>query len=102
MSHRAHHDPVERLNDHHADDLLVIAQALGGHPDAVSARAERVDPNGIDLVLETPRGRATTRVPFAEPVDRADDMGAVRVAFVRLARRARGAFAAGADEPSGS
>lgn len=100
MSHRQHHDPIQRLNEHHADDLLVIARALGGHADALSALAERVDRDGIDLAVETPRGPATVRVRFTEPVDAADDLGAVRVAFVRLARRARALSAASTKEPN--
>jgi hypothetical protein len=100
MSH-GRHDPVQRLNDHHADDLLVLARAFGGHPDAISARAERVDREGADLVLDTPRGPATTRVAFTEPV--ADDSRrGLRAAFADLARRARAALAADSNESSAS
>lgn len=83
---RPAHDPRERLNEHHADELLAIARAFGGHPDATSARAERVDRDGIDLTIQTPSGRATARVPFAEP-------SGIRMAFRTLARAARTALA---------
>lgn len=95
-------DPVERLNDHHADDLLIIARTLGGHPDALSARAQRVDHSGIDLIVDSPRGQAATRVAFSEPLAATDDMGKVRVAFVRLARRARTIAEADPEESSDS
>jgi heme iron utilization protein len=87
-----HHDPVHRLNDHHADDLLATARAFGGHPDAISARAKRIDRAGIALVVDTPRGRHQTRVDFTEPVADAKP-GALRRAFRELAGRAQAALA---------
>jgi len=61
------HDPVERLNEHHADDLLAVARTLGGDPDATSARAEHIGPTGVDLVVDGPHGRWRTHVDFVEP-----------------------------------
>jgi len=84
MSHGPH-DPVQRLNDHHADDLLAIARAFGGVPDTTSARAEHVEPAGIDLLVGTPRGPATAHVDFAVPVD----PDRLRMAFRALAEKAR-------------
>jgi hypothetical protein len=81
MSHRPAHDPGERLNEHHPDDLLAIVRAFGGHPDATSARAERIDREGIDLTIRTPQGPATARVAFVEP-------SGIRMAFRTLARAA--------------
>lgn len=34
MGHGRHHDPVQHLNDDHAGDLVAMARALGGHPEA--------------------------------------------------------------------
>lgn len=59
------HDPVPRLNAHHLDDLLLIAKAFGGHPDAVGARATAIGDDGIDLLVDTPGGRTTVHVDFA-------------------------------------
>jgi putative heme iron utilization protein len=77
---------VSHLNDDHAAALLAIAQALGGYPDASAARCSGADRYGVDLVVDTPRGRASTRVGFAEPCVAADGL---RAATVELARRAR-------------
>lgn len=96
MSHRRPaHDPRERLNARHGDELVAVARAFGGHPDATSARAERVDRDGIDLTIQTPHGPATARVSFAEP-DAAEPAG-IRMAFRTLARRARTALAVDVD-----
>jgi putative heme iron utilization protein len=99
MRHQTEHDPVARLNDHHADDVLATARAFGGHPDAVSARVERIDRDGIDVTVDSPRGPMTARVTFAEPIA---DTGAtsIRLAFRTLARHAKAALAADGTEPS--
>jgi putative heme iron utilization protein len=77
---------IAHLNDDHADALLVIAQALGGYPDAIMARCSGLDRRGIDLALETPRGRAPTRVAFPSELDTSAQL---RAATVELTRRAR-------------
>lgn len=98
MSHGGRHDPVDIVNDHHADDLLAVARAFGGRPDATAARAERIDREGMDLVVDTPRGPVGTHVAFAEPVADGDPAG-LRIAFANLVRRANAALAAGSTEP---
>lgn len=77
---------VAHLNQDHVDALLAIARSLAGYPDATAASCSGTDRYGLDLVLETPRGRAYTRVGFAEP---ADSAGGLRAATMELARRAR-------------
>jgi putative heme iron utilization protein len=78
---------IAHLNDDHADALLRIAQALGGYPDATRARCSALDRRGIDLALETARGRAHTRVAFPRELDGGAQL---REATVELTRRARG------------
>ncbi|MGH9187079.1 MAG: DUF2470 domain-containing protein [Acidimicrobiales bacterium] len=91
MSHGRHHDPVEHVNENHADDLLAAARAFGGHPAATAARAERIDRDGMDLLVDSPTGPAEVRVRFTEPVDDAAADG-LRIAFTHLAREARAAL----------
>jgi putative heme iron utilization protein len=86
-------DAVAHLNHDHADALLAMARALGGHPDATSATCAAADRYGLDLVVDTPRGRAPARVGFATPVTAREGL---RGATVALTRRARAA----ASEPS--
>ena len=74
---------IQHLNDDHADALLLMAQKLGGHPDATEARCVRIDRYGLDLRVTTPRGIAETRIGFAEPAP----AGGLRAATGR-ARRA--------------
>lgn len=87
-------DPVSRgaeraiahLNDDHADALLEMAQALGGHPDARAARCLDADRTGLDLLVETPTGETAVRVEYDEPIE---DPAGLRKATVKLAQKAR-------------
>ncbi|MEA2139449.1 MAG: hypothetical protein QOG56_2599 [Solirubrobacteraceae bacterium] len=78
---------VAHLNDDHAGALLEMALAFTGYADATAATCTAADRYGLDLVLDTPRGRAPARVGFAEPIT---SSGGLRAATVQLARRARG------------
>lgn len=78
---------VAHLNEDHADALLNIARALAGYPDATLARCTGIDRYGLELAIETPRGKAPARVAFAAPVGEA---AGLREATVELSRRARG------------
>lgn len=85
MGLRQHHDPVHRLNAHHADELLAVARAFGDHPDAVSARATSMDDSGIGMEIVRRNGStAQARVPFPSPVSGARR----RLAFRALADQA--------------
>jgi putative heme iron utilization protein len=87
-------DPVSRgaeraiahLNDDHADALLEMAQALGGHPDATAARCLDADRTGLDLLVQTPTGETEVRVNYEEPIE---EPAGLRKATVKLAQKAR-------------
>jgi heme iron utilization protein len=82
---------IKHLNEDHADALLIMAQALGGYPDAETARCTAADRYGLDLMVGTPRGSAPVRVGFAEPVT---EPAGLRGATVELTQRARATAAA--------
>jgi hypothetical protein len=82
---------VAHLNGDHAGALLAIARALAGYSDASRAVCTGVDRRGLDLSLDTPRGRAPARVAFAADLT---DASQLRSATVELTRRARAALGA--------
>jgi hypothetical protein len=84
---RPAHDPVERLNRHHADDVLAVARTFGGRPDATAARVVALDATGLELAIEAPSGTTTVRVAF-DPT--AAGGTSPRLRFRALAGRARG------------
>lgn len=77
---------VRHMNEDHADALLLMARAFTGQTDATSAKALRADRYGMDLGLETPRGKTPARVAFTEAVSEPDGL---RPAVVDLTKRAR-------------
>ncbi len=77
---------IEHLNDDHADALLEMAQALGGHPEATAARCVDADRTGLDLIVMTPAGARPARVDYDEPIDAPEGL---RKATVKLAQKAR-------------
>jgi heme iron utilization protein len=83
---------VAHLNADHADALLQIACALGGYPDATSAVCTGVDRRGIDLTVQTPRGRAPVRIAFDAELQAGEEL---RKATVALTERARMLLASG-------
>lgn len=101
MKHERHSDPLQKMNDDHSAELVVVARAFA-HPDATAARAERVDRDGLDLVVDTPRGSMAARVDFPEPISEVTYPDGVRVAFVRLVRRARSTPSPRVGDPDGS
>lgn len=90
------HDPVQRVNEKHGDELLTVARTLASHPEATSARAVRVDADGIDLAVSTPEGLVEAHVDFLTPVS---DPKRFRAAFRELTRRAQAASTPGAGGP---
>lgn len=77
---------VAHLNADHADSLALMARALGGYPDTVSAVCTAADRYGLDLRVTTERGIAYTRIGYPEPLQSADEMRAATVALVNQAR----------------
>jgi len=86
---RPQHNPAQRLNDHHPDDVLAVARAFGGQPQATTAQVTSVDAAGLDLLVETPAGAVETRIAFADALPDGDVPASPRLAFRALARRAR-------------
>jgi putative heme iron utilization protein len=77
---------IEHLNDDHGDALLEMAQALGGAPQATTARCVDADRTGLDLIVVTPAGERPIRVDYDEPIGEA---AGLRKATVKLAQKAR-------------
>jgi heme iron utilization protein len=83
---------INHLNEDHDDALLDMARAIGGCPEATSARCVDADRTGLDLIAETSNGATEVRVPYAEPIDGPEGL---RKATVKLAQRARAELAEG-------
>ena len=78
---------IEHLNADHAESLTLMAQALGGFPDATAAVCTGADRYGLDLKVTTPRGIAYTRVGYPERLNAVSEMRAASVELVKVARK---------------
>lgn len=98
--HAAEPDPVrpvaegavDHLNDDHADALLAMARTFCGQRDATAATAVRIDRDGIEVHIHTPRGQARGRVGFPERLASADQLRGACVERTRTARQRLGAI----------
>src|SRR5262245_29002866 len=83
-------DILAHMNGDHADAVLAYARGLAGVADAQGATMTAVDRYGFDLVVATPAGERSARVPFAAPVTTPDEVRRAMVALVKTARAALG------------
>jgi putative heme iron utilization protein len=88
---------VEHLNADHADAMLDLARALGGHPGATAASATGVDRYGLDASVEVDGEVHWARFPFAAPVE--DDVS-MRKAVITLVHQARSGAPPAAPRPA--
>jgi len=77
---------IAHLNADHADSLVLMARALGGYPDTVSAVCTGADRYGLDLKVTTDRGIAYTRIGYPTPLQETSEMRRATIELVRLAR----------------
>ncbi|MFC3998665.1 DUF2470 domain-containing protein [Nocardiopsis sediminis] len=73
------------MNDDHADDTLLICRALGGRPDAESARMTGLDGAGGDYVAVVGGAEVPVRIPWSEPLT---ERAQIRREVVRMYREA--------------
>ena len=75
---------LDELNDDYSDAILLVAQALGGRPEATEARLHSIDSGGVALLIDGPEGAKEARVAFA---NRLTDLGQVATELFALVAR---------------
>jgi hypothetical protein len=81
-------DFIETVQNKLADQLLLIAKTLGGRWLATSADVATVDRYGLVLEVDEPAGVRSSRVPFPDRLDSAEEVHAALGALVLAARAA--------------
>jgi NADPH-dependent ferric siderophore reductase len=79
-------DLLDRLNEHFAEEVLLVARAVGRRPGATAARLVGLDAAGLDAVAVDAVGEHRVRAAFADPVT---DPLQVAPALLGLVARAR-------------
>lgn len=69
------------MNGDHPEDTLLICRALGGAPDATSARMTGLDGEGGDYAVTVDGTERTVRVPWSGPLT---ERPQIRAEVVRL------------------
>ncbi len=87
-SHRPH-DAVQRLNEHHREELLVVARTFGGVPDCTDVRALSIDERGISIEVTGPSGAVTVDVLFLGEEETSPRNASRRLRFRRLVAAAQ-------------
>ena len=84
LTHDAIAGICDHMNDDHAEAIARYATTFGGVADARSARIAALDPNGMDLAVETASGMRNVRVTFDHTLADAAD---ARETLIAMARR---------------
>ncbi|MDA0565366.1 DUF2470 domain-containing protein [Streptomonospora sp. S1-112] len=71
------------MNDDHPRETLIICRALGGHPDAASARMVGLDTEGGDYRAVVGGAEVAVRIPWSRPLT---ERAQVRAEVVRMYR----------------
>lgn len=79
---------IERFNEDFADTVLLVAQTLGGYPEATSCELVAIDPLGLDSKVTDPSGTHSSRIEFGVDVEVPDHL---TIALFDLIERARAA-----------
>lgn len=77
---------VGHMNEEHADDVLLLAQAYADATDATEARMTGIDAEGLDLVATVDGDEKTLRIPFDEPLHTPEDAHRILVDLALSAR----------------
>ena len=77
---------ISHMNDDHADANLLYVTSLARLNDATSGSMVGVDRYGVTLRADTPAGPRLARVPFSEPLQRADQARATLIGLLHTAR----------------
>ncbi|CAM3770192.1 DUF2470 domain-containing protein [Nocardiopsis rhodophaea] len=62
------HAVTKHMNDDHAEDTLLICQALGGRPSATAARMTGLDGYGGDYIAIVDGAEVEVRIPWSRPL----------------------------------
>lgn len=77
---------VERINEDFGDSVLMVAQAIGGFPEAFDCAVVGIDPLGLEALVTDPAGEHRTRLEFGVDVEVPEHL---TIALIELLERAR-------------
>ena len=77
------------MNDDHAEAIVLYAKAFGNATDTVSAKMLKIDPQGMDLQVQTNDADQTVRITFDHELKDSEDAHQTLISMVKQARGAK-------------
>jgi putative heme iron utilization protein len=74
------------MNDDHADAILLYAKFYGGVDDALAAQMLKVEPSGMNLLVQTQNSTIPVEIAFDHELEDSEDAHQTLIAMVREAR----------------
>lgn len=78
----------KHMNDDHADAITLYAQVYGGVKQATAAEMVKIDPHGMDLLVQTDSDPTPIRIAFDHELKDSEDAHQTLITMVRQARTA--------------
>ena len=75
------------MNDDHADAIVLYARVFGGATEAIAARMEKIDAQGMDLTVQTQSETAPVRITFDHELKDSEDAHHTLIDMVKQARK---------------
>ncbi|NJN88441.1 MAG: DUF2470 domain-containing protein [Leptolyngbyaceae cyanobacterium SL_7_1] len=76
----------KHMNEDHADAIALYAKVYGGMQQATAAAMVRIDPHGMDLMVQDGGGQTPVRIQFDHELQDSEDAHQTLIAMVRQAR----------------
>jgi putative heme iron utilization protein len=73
------------MNDDHTDAVVLYAQAFGGVDDVTTARMQKIDAEGMDLLVESNGAETPLRIAFDHTLQDAEDAHHTLIVMVKQA-----------------
>lgn len=78
----------KHMNEDHADAIVLYARFFGNTPEAETARMISIDPDGMDLSVDSNNSNTRVRIKFDAPLQDAEAAHHTLIAMVKQARQA--------------
>lgn len=75
------------MNEDHADAVALYAKAFGGTANALAAQMLKIDPQGMDLLVQTEQETLPVRVTFDHELQDSEDAHHTLIEMVKQARK---------------
>jgi putative heme iron utilization protein len=76
----------KHMNEDHASAIALYAEVFGNQAGVKSAQMQAIDPDGMDLVVESNGESQTIRIEFDQPLKDSEDAHQVLIAMAKQAR----------------